>query len=111
MVKGKKDGTPYASSLKQIRKDAAVQLVQEIAHDTEQISSQDKGDLSDIMSGLGFEYPLGVGHSRSYWRRAGKSGRATEAWAELTAATINNPGSEKIIKSILEIRLISIMKH
>lgn len=97
-LKVKKDGTPYASSLKQIRKDAAVQLVQEIAHDTEQISSQDKGDLSDIMSGLGFEYPLGVGHSRSYWRQAGKSGRATEAWAELTAATINNPGSEKIIK-------------
>lgn len=93
----KKDGTPNASSLKQIRKDAAEGLIKDIVHDTEQISSQDKGGLSDILSGLGFGYPLGVGHGQSYWRKVGKRGRACEAWANLTAATINNPASEKII--------------
>ena len=59
---------------------------------------QNKGDLSDFLSGFGLEYPLGVGHPRSYWKRAGKRGKAAEAWAELTSATMNNPNSEKLLK-------------
>lgn len=94
----KKDGTLHASSLDQLKRDAALKTVQEIFHDTEGTSLQEKGDLSDVMSGLGFDFPLGVGHRAIYWKNAGKSGRATEAWAELTSAAINNPASEKLLK-------------
>ena len=97
-LKVKKNGEPYTSSLKQVRLQAIEDLMNDIRTETKSNSLQDKGDLSDFLSGFGLEYPLGVGHPRSYWKRAGKRGKAAEAWAELTSATMNNPNSEKLLK-------------
>lgn len=97
-IKLKKNGEPTVASLRQVKVQEKENVVKQIKDDLKSNSLQDKGDLSDFLSGLGNDYPLGVGHPGSYWKRAGRAGRAAEAWAELTSATINNPNSQKILK-------------
>lgn len=58
------------------------------------------GDISDMLqanAGLN----LGYGHSKNYYKgRQGRDFAATEAWAEMSSATINNPASLKWIKKL-----------
>lgn len=59
-----------------------------------------RGDLSDMIAvPAKTAYPLGVGHKMTYMRLPGK--RQTEAFAEMTSATINNPESLALIKKVL----------
>lgn len=97
-IKVKKDGTPTKASLRSLRSDVALTLIDKIKQDNHDVSLQTKGGLSDLLSSLGYSYPLGVGHAKSYWKRSGDSARETEAWANLTSATMNNPEAEKLIK-------------
>ena len=104
-IRIKKDGSPYATELKRLRHQFGEEaMVKQIREDTANLSRQDKGDISDILSGLGFDYPLGVGHSQKYWNNYKKwkgeirSPRNSEAFAEMTSAAINNPEAVKLFK-------------
>lgn len=104
-IRIKKDGSPYATELKRLRHQfGEEEMIKQIREDTANMSQQSKGDISDILSGLGFDYPLGVGHTQKYWNHYKKfkggirSPRNTEAFAEMTSAAINNPESVKLIK-------------
>ena len=99
-IKVKKDKTPTVSALKSFKIDAQAQTIADIKEATKNMSSQDYGDLSDVLSGCYGGYPLGVGHSASYWKynkKVGKSPRMTEFFAEATSASINNPNSAKLL--------------
>lgn len=99
-IKVKKDKTPTASALKSFKIDAQAQTIADIKEATKNMSSQDYGDLSDVLSGCYGGYPLGVGHNASYWKynkKVGKSPRMTEFFAEATSASINNPNSAKLL--------------
>lgn len=110
----KKDGNLTKGSLNRVerfieldRKEQAFNKIKSEVKTGDYIK-QDYGDLSDMLEGSGAgEYPLGVGHGRSYWRTSGpkvvkethnKHYRGTEFFAETTSATINNPKSLKLIK-------------
>ena len=104
-IRIKKDGSPYATELKRLRHQFGEEaMVKQIREDTANLSRQDKGDISDVLSGLGFDYPLGVGHTQKYWNNYKKwkgeirSPRNTEAFAEMTSAAINNPEAVKLFK-------------
>ena len=110
----KKDGNLTKASLNRVERfikyDRREQAFNKIKSEvkTGDYIKQDYGDLSDMLEGSGAgEYPLGVGHGRSYWRTSGpkvvkethsKHYRGTEFFAETTSATINNPKSLKLIK-------------
>ena len=110
----KKDGNLTKGSLNRVERfieyDRQKQAFDKIKSEvkTGDYIKQDYGDLSDMLEGSGAgEYPLGVGHGRSYWRTSGpkvvkethsKHYRGTEFFAETTSATINNPKSLKLIK-------------
>lgn len=60
----------------------------------------ERADISDMIEGASStckDYPLGCGHGKDYWegRDNGK-----EAFAEMFAATVNNPDSLKAIKKV-----------
>lgn len=99
-IRIKKDGTPTVSALKSFELDAKTQTINDIRKAVKGMSTQDYGDLSDVLSGCYGGYPLGVGHDASYWRykkKTGKSNRMTEFFAEATSASINNPESAKLL--------------
>lgn len=99
-IKVKKDKTPTVSALKSFKIDAQAQTIADIKEATKNMSLQDRGDLSDVLSGCYGGYPLGVGHNASYWKynkKVGKSPRMTEFFAEATSASINNPNSAKLL--------------
>ena len=98
-IKIKKDGTPTVSSLHQLKRDAVNDFITDIQKQYKNDSLQNTGDLSDVLSGFGTGYPLGVGHSASYWTKTAKirSNRMTEFFAEATSATINNPKSKELL--------------
>ena len=54
-------------------------------------------DISDMLvgAGIGIDYPLGVGHEHNYWDHMDVG---IEAFAEMTAASIDNPKSLQAIK-------------
>ena len=99
-IKIKKDGTPTKAALNQFRRDAKYNYLQDVKAKHANDSKQDVGDLSDVLSGFGYEFPLGVGHSASYWKKSAqtRSNRMTEFFAEATSATINNPGSKEMLE-------------
>lgn len=62
-------------------------------------SYKEWGDVSDMIAGAtGGKKSLGFGHGGRYWRVDGM--QETEAFAEMTSATINNPESLEHIKQI-----------
>lgn len=97
-IRVKKDGNPTVASLRQLQKEKGIDFILDLRKELKDVSLQNKGDLSDIMSGLGYNYPLNVGHSASYWKKDGVRKRGSEAFAELTSAMINSPESEKLLK-------------
>lgn len=97
-VRVKKDGTPTVATLKQLKAEAKYDIISDMNQELKDVSLQEKGDISDVLSGLGNGYALNVGHSASYWERGGDRARGSEAFAELTSAMINNPGSAKLFK-------------
>lgn len=59
-----------------------------------------KGDISDILEGAtNGRISIGYGHGASYWKNAGSLG--TEAFAEMTSATMANSESVAVIKQFL----------
>lgn len=99
-IKIKKDGTPTKVALKQFRNSAKYKYMKDIVAEHSKDKLQNVGDLSDVLSGFGYDYPLGVGHSHRYWKQSAKlkSNRMTEFFAEATSATFNNPGSKKMLE-------------
>ena len=61
------------------------------------------GDLSDMLEGAtGGKISCGVGHGKSYWSKLGADrALGTEAFAEMTSATITNEESLEVIKKYL----------
>lgn len=61
------------------------------------------GDLSDMLEGAtGGKISCGVGHGKSYWKTRGVDrALATEAFAEMTSATVTNKESLEVIKQYL----------
>ena len=79
------------------RKQALKMLVTEVQDKCQ--NKQSYSDFSDIIGGakiLDTTFPLGVGHSESYWNQ---TTRSVEFFAEATSATINNPESLEILKT------------